>query len=436
MTSKDKHQDTIADLSQRSTWRLTRPEIETLQLDRLNNVLASVVNHPLYRERFSDVALPLQSLDDLSQIRPLNKSELVVDKPGEPGRLFALPRHHYSRMHQTSGTSGHPMPVLDTAQDWRWWTDCWQHVLDAAEVTDHDVAMMAFSFGPFIGFWTANDALVRRGAMVIPGGGISSETRLRMIIDHRCTIVCCTPTYALHLASMADQCGIDLPASDVRCLIVAGEPGGSIPAIRERMETAWGATVIDHAGASELGAWGFGTDDGAGLHVIETEFIGEVLRFDEASCDGVPVADGDAGELVLTGLGRMGGPAIRYRTGDIVHGVRDHNRECRFLFLPGGVHGRADDMIVVRGVNVFPSSIEAIVREIDGSVEYRALIDRIGEMDSMRLEAELSESQARELAELLQKRLAMRVDVTPVPLESLPRFQAKSRRWIDRRGGA
>jgi phenylacetate-CoA ligase len=414
-------------------WCLTRPQIESVQLQRLNQVLRAASENPFYRDRLGSLRLPLRSLDDLSELPLVSKSDLVADSPGDPGRIFSLPRESYTRFHQTSGTSGHPMPVLDTADDWRWWLNCWQHVLHAADVLSTDVAMMAFSFGPFIGFWTACDALVRAGALVIPGGGMSSEARLQMIIDHRCTLVCCTPTYALHLIAVADKLSIDLKSTSVTRLIVAGEPGGSVPAIRSRIEAGWNATVIDHSGASEIGAWGFGSRDGAGLHVIETEFIAERLCFDELNPKGRPASDGEEAELVLTGLGRLGGPAIRYRTGDSVRGTHQHDHPCRFLFLDGGVLGRSDDMMVIRGVNVFPSSIESIIRSLDPTAEFRMVVTKRGDLDRLAVEAELTESQCGELAEMFQKRLAMRVDVSPVAPGSLPRFEAKSNRLVDRR---
>lgn len=420
-------------LHPRDSWKLSRAELESTQLDRLNKILVASVDHPLYRQRLAKISLPLKSLDDLRQIEPVTKSEMIASRPNQPGRPFHLPRNEYVRMHQTSGTSGHPMPVLDTAEDWRWWLDCWDHVLDAAEVNEDDIAMMAFSFGPFIGFWTANDALVRRGVMVVPGGGLSSEARLRMIIDQKCTIVCCTPTYALHLASVAEAADIDLAGSSVRGLIVAGEPGGSISAIRTRMQNAWGAIVIDHSGASEVGAWGFGGTDGEGLYIIETEFIAERLKFDVDDRFGEPVNDGEEAELVLTGLGRFGGPAIRYRTGDVVVAETSHDRECQFVFLRGGVLGRADDMMVIRGVNVFPSSIEAIVREINATAEFQMIAEKNGEMDSLRIQAELPAQECERLSDFLLKRLAMRVEVASVERGTLPRFQAKAKRWVDNR---
>lgn len=377
--------------------------------------------------------MPLASLDGLADLPLLSKSELVSKSPGDPGRIFTQPRRAYTRFHQTSGTSGHPMPVLDTPADWAWWLQCWRHVLQAADIRDDDVAMMAFSFGPFIGFWTATDALVDAGALVIPGGGMTSQARLQMIVDHGCTVVCCTPTYALHMISVAKEHAIDLRNTTVTRLIVAGEPGGSSPAIRARIEEGWAATVIDHSGASEIGAWGFGSRDGTGLHVIETEFIAETLCFDSEHPAGRPAAEGEAAELILTGLGRFGGPAIRYRTGDIVRAFKQHDHDCRFLYLQGGVLGRSDDMMVIRGVNVFPSSVESIVRQIDSVAEFRMIVTKRGEMDTLAVEAELSETACHQLADLIQKRLAMRVGVTPVPEGSLPRFEAKAKRLVDLR---
>jgi phenylacetate-CoA ligase len=254
-----------------------------------------------------------------------------------------------------------------------------------------------------------------------------------MIRDYRCTVVCCTPTYALHLAKVAEHAGIDLAAGSVTRIIVAGEPGGSVPSVRRRIEQAWRASVVDHTGASELGAWGFGSRDGRGIHVIESEFIAELLRFDDQHPGGIPVADGEEAELVLTNLGRYGGPAVRYRTGDIVRGYRSHDQPCRFLWLDGGVLGRADDMMVIRGVNVFPSSIEAMVREIDAAAEFRMIVTKVEEMDQLSIEVEMSEQDASELSHRLRDRLAMRVAVATVAEGSLPRFQAKASRLVDRR---
>ncbi|MGB7344725.1 MAG: phenylacetate--CoA ligase family protein, partial [Pirellulaceae bacterium] len=288
MTSDEIESPTLLHPDRAMLRGLSRDELRALQLQKLNCVLQAAKEQAFYRETLAHVSLPLTSLDQLPSLPLLTKQDLIPAQRGQPGRIFGLPRDQYTRMHQTSGTSGWPMPVYDTPADWNWFLHCWQFVLDAADVTAEDIAMMAFSFGPFIGFWTANDALVQRGAMVLPGGGMSSEARLQMIVDNRCTVVCCTPTYALHLVAVANEKGIDLLGSCVTRIIVAGEPGGSMPIVRQRIEAGWGAKVIDHSGASELGAWGFGSRDGRGLHVVESEFIAELLHFDDDHPNGKP----------------------------------------------------------------------------------------------------------------------------------------------------
>lgn len=412
---------------------LTRDSLEGLQLKRLNTLLQQVQKRPFYKNWFNDDVMQLGHLEELLSLPLLEKSDLLSTESCAPGLQFDLPRKTYTRLHQTSGTKGFPMAVLDTPEDWEWWLKCWDHVLDAAEITESDVAMMAFSFGPFIGFWTANDALVKRGALVVPGGGLSSQKRLQMIADHRCTILCCTPTYALHLVSVANQMGLNLSESTITRIIVAGEPGGSIPSVRSRIEQGWGAKVIDHCGASEVGAWGFGDSKGEGIHVIETEFIAEVLQVDDSSPRGRPVPEGHLGELVLTSLGRFGGPVIRYRTGDRVRAFRDHQKSCPFIWFDGGVVGRADDMLVIRGVNVFPSSVESIVRDCLAYAEFRMIATKKDEMDQLEIEVEADKEGVDKLALALRDRLTLRVDVRPVPIGSLPRFEAKSRRLDDQR---
>lgn len=396
-------------------------------------MLEQVRERPFFSKHLRHFPLSLGSIAELPTLPLMTKNDLIGVDGCRSGMIFDLPRKFYTRLHQTSGTRGYPMAVLDTPEDWQWWLRCWDFVLDAAEVTDEDVALMAFSFGPFIGFWTAHDALIRRQASVVPGGGMSSENRLRMIDDYQCTLLCCTPTYALHLAEVAQRSDIDLAGNSVTRIIVAGEPGGSVAGIREAIQTAWGATVIDHTGASEVGAWGFGSRDGQGIHVIESEFIAECLIFDDSSPEGRIASDGDAAELVLTNLGRLGGPVVRYRTGDIVRAFRNHDQPGNWLWLEGGVLGRSDDMFVIRGVNVFPSSVEAIVREIEPTAEFRMIVSRQNQMDQLAIEIEADSSVARRVAGLMSDRLAMRIDVRAIKPGILPRFEAKANRMVDQR---
>jgi phenylacetate-CoA ligase len=417
------------DQARRELQQLDRPMLRQLQLSKLNAMLDAILpENAFYANKLRDAPFPLTSLDQLGSLPFTHKHELLSGSdPWAANRTWPIDR--YARYHCTSGTKGRPMVVLDTADDWNWWIETWQFVLDAANVTSDDRAFMAFSFGPFIGFWSANDALVRRGAMVVAGGGLSTVGRLETLLEMQATVVCCTPTYALHMAEVAAAHGMPLRQSQVRAIIVAGEPGGSIPTVRQRIETVWGAEVVDHAGATEIGPWGFADRLGTGLHVVESEFIAEFLRVDS----GGPAQDGELSELLLTSLGRYGCPVIRYRTGDLVRPAWKRQTDSRFVWLEGGVLGRADDMLVIRGVNVFPTSVERIVRQFPEIAEFRVTAFKSGEMDDMRVEIEDAANNPRRVAKALQLRLGLRVEVKCVEAGSLPRFEAKGKRFVDRR---
>ena len=413
--------------------RWDRARLAEYQRRKLNELLAAVLPaNSFYAGKLHGELHggKLQHLDDLAQFPFTTKQELVdgADELGiVPNRTYPLEK--YSRLHRTSGTRGQPLAVLDTVEDWQWWVDAWQYVLDAAAVTPVDRAMMAFSFGPFIGFWSANEALVQRGSLVIPGGGMSTEARIEMLLQYKATIVCCTPTYALRMSDVAREHDRSLRGTSVRLLIVAGEPGGSIPVVRQRIEFNWDAGVLDHSGATEVGPWGVGDVTGTGLQVIESHFFAEFVSV----ATGKPAVEGELSELVLTTLGRFGSPVIRYRTGDLVRPVWNHDRPSRFVLLDGGILGRADDMLIVRGVNVFPSSIEAILREFPEVEEFRVTAHRDDEMDSLRIEVEDPLNEPRRIADRLNLRLGVRVAVVSVRVGTLPRFEAKSGRFIDKR---
>jgi phenylacetate-CoA ligase len=415
--------------------RLARSQREQLaghQLNRLQELLAAILPHNrFYAEKFAQVdCLPLQSLDQLEQLPFTFKDELVTGtSPTEFAANLTYPLEKYVRYHHTSGTRGRPLPVLDTAADWRWWIDCWQFVLDAAEITPEDRAVLAFSFGPFIGFWSAHDALVERGGMVIPSGGMSTLSRVELIRRTRATAMFCTPSYALRLAEVARENRIDPATLEVRKIIVAGEPGGSMPSVRDQIQSIWNAKVTDHAGASEIGPWGFGDPKGRGLFVLETEFIAEFLSV----TSGASADDGELSELVLTSLGRYGSPVIRYRTGDIVRPRRGADGDIRFTLIEGGVLGRADDMLIVRGVNIFPSSVEQILRSFPEIVEYRVTATKHGSLDALVIEIEDRLSSPERVTRELALRLGLKIDVRCVPLGSLPRFEGKGKRFHDQR---
>lgn len=417
-----------------------RPDLETAaadivrerQLARLNAMLARVLpDNTFYARKFGALDLPV-AWDAFSALPFTTKAELVEDQDTVPpfGAIATYQPHEYVAYHQTSGTTGRPLPILDTQESWEWWAECWQYVYAAAGVTAHDRLFFAFSFGPFIGFWSAYAAACRLGAMSIPGGGLDSRSRLRFMESSGATVLLCTPTYALHLAEVAKAEGITLRDGAVRVTLHAGEPGASVPSVRAGIEDAWGASAFDHAGGTEVGAYGFSCEARTGMHVNEAEFIAEVLDPET----GRPCAEGSTGELVITNLGRVGWPAIRYRTGDIVSvGTRGCACGRTWLMLPGGIIGRTDDLIILRGINVYPSSIEAIVRTFEVG-EFRLVRTREGAMDALTVEVESSDAVAKGLGRAFRERLGVRIPTRAVAAESLPRFELKARRVVDNRG--
>ncbi len=371
----------------------------------------------------------LHDWDDFTRLPFTRKTEFVADQVEHPpfGTNLTYPLACYVRVHQTSGTSGTPIRWLDTQESWEWWAYCWEFVLSAAGVTAQDRVFFPFSFGLFIGFWAGFEGARALGALVIPGGGQDSVTRLGWMQSLGATVLVCTPSYALHLAEVARERGLDPPRLPVRLTVHAGEPGAGIPAVRARIEEGWGARAFDHAGMTEMGAYGYECEEQAGLHVNESEFIAEVVD----PTTGTPAREG---ELVLTNLGRLGSPAIRYLTGDRVR-VADRPCACgrTFLRLEGGILGRFDDMLIVRGVNVFPSAIEAVVRRFPAIDEFQIEVFRAGELDELRVLVELEAPDGvRAVHDALRLDLGIRLEVAAVPPRSLPRYELKARRVVRR----
>ncbi|PYN56753.1 MAG: phenylacetate--CoA ligase [Candidatus Rokuibacteriota bacterium] len=365
--------------------------------------------------------------DDFRRLPFTRTSELVDDQAEHPpfGTNLTFPLERYVRVHQTSGTSGAPIRWLDTQESWEWWARCWGFVLRGAGVGPADRVFFPFSFSLFIGFWAGFEGARALGALAIPGGGQDSPTRLAWIETLGATVLVCTPSYALHLLEIARARSIDLAKLRVRTTVHAGEPGAGIAAVRARIEEGWGARAFDHAGMTEMGAYGYECAAQAGLHVTESEFIAEVV--DPAT--GAPARDG---ELVLTNLGRVGSPIVRYRTGDHVR-LAEAPCGCGRTFrrLEGGILGRLDDMLIVRGVNVFPTAIEGIVRRFVDLDEFQIEVFRAGELEEVRVLVELEDAAgASRVQEALRVGLGIRLEVATVPLGSLPRYELKARRVV------
>jgi phenylacetate-CoA ligase len=325
------------------------------------------------------------------------------------------------------------MAWLDLPEDWDWMLGNWDRVLDAAGVKPGARCHFAFSFGPFLGFWTAFEAASRRGCLCMPGGGMSSEQRLRSILEQGAEYLFCTPTYALRLAEVAVEQGIEVVSSKIRKIIVAGEPGGSMPELRRRISEAWGGVeLFDHYGMTEVGPVAYETPGGeGGLRVILESYLAEVA----CPTSGEPLGEAKQGELVLTTLGRAGCPVLRYRTGDLVlpHWGEDENG-LPTLDLVGGILGRVDDMIVVRGVNLYPTSVDAVVRRFEEVVEYQVVVDETPTMTEVSVRAEASPELANSLEKALTEAFSLRIPVESVETGSLPRFEMKAQRWVRRDG--
>ena len=399
-------------------------QLRDLQLKKLRAGLSEVLTaNAFWRDRLRDV----RGWDDFERLPLTTKAELLADQAAHPpfGTNLTYPIERFVRLHQTSGSSGdQPLRWLDTAESWEWWLRIWaDHVYRAAGVKAADRVFFAFSFGPFVGFWSAFGGAQRLGALSMSGGAMTSEQRLRSILDLNATVLLSTPTYALRLADVASRLGLDLRGSSVRVTIHAGEPGASIPATRAAIEEAYGAACFDHTGMTELGPTGFSCSQRDGIHLIESEFIFEVL-----DQEGQPA---DEGELVATNLGRWGMPLIRYRTGDRVNVSR---APCAcgspFMKVIGGIQGRVDDMFTVRGVNLYPSQVEDIVRRHPEVAEFVIERRRERQMDevSLLIEPAGDDFSTERLEADLRQALGVRLDCRVVERGTLPRSELKAKR--------
>jgi phenylacetate-CoA ligase len=421
---------------------LGRSELVSLQTDRLRDLLAEVLpRNRFFARKFQEAGLTagdVRSPADLCRLPFTSKAELLADQEAHPpyGSTLTYPVGQYSRLHQTSGTTGRPLRWLDTAESWAWVVGCWRQIYRIVGVGPGDRLFFPFSFGPFLGFWSAFEAAAALGCLCLPGGGMSSGARLRFLQENEATVVLCTPTYALHLVEVAREQGVDLAGGPLRAVIVAGEPGGSIPATRARIEEGWGARVFDHGGLTEVGPFCVECPEGpGGLHVLEADYVVELIDPET----GGPAAQGQVGEVVVTNLGRRANPVLRYRTGDL---ARLDTRPCpcgrTFLRLEGGLLSRSDGLIHVRGNNVYPGALEAVIRGFAEVAEYRAVVDHSGALAELHIEVEpRSAADGPALAErvgrAIRDQLLFRPEVTAVPPGTLPRYEMKAQR-IHHRG--
>lgn len=422
-------------------YRPNREVIENIQQAKLRVSLKQILSSNLfYRGKLDPLDLATKSLSIKQFLKrcPLTeKNEFLEDQIQHPpfGRNLTFPLEQYSQFSQTSATRGVPLRWLDTCESWNGMLESWKTIFLESGVKTTDRIFFAFSFGPFLGFWTAFNSAQSLGCLCIPGGGQTSLGRLQSILENQVDVLCSTPTYALRLAEVAMENNLSLKDSPVRILLTAGEPGGCIKATRSRLEAAWGAQLKDHHGMTEVGPVSFECTHKRGiLHIMENSYLAEVLDLETK----IPIAPGATGELILTTLDRTGSPALRYRTGDLVQSSAEIPCSCgRFeLALEGGILGRVDDMVVIRGVNLFPGAVEEVIRRWPEISEYQIEIHGSDSLKEILIQVELTlgNEDSHTLVQHLERDLhavfSLRIPVLAVSPGTLPRFEMKAKRWI------
>lgn len=432
--------------------KMWRPELETLpreelvtrQLQLFRKQMKYVMDKsPFYQKKFGEAGIrprDIRSLEDVRRVPFTTKQELLKSQEDYPifGDFPCIPPEAATRVFQTSGTTGIPLKVPYSKKDW--FKNCYEqfsYFIYGYGIESQDIAFFPFMYGLFIAWWGIQAALEQHQVTIVPGGGQTSEIRLRSIIDWNATVVCGTPSYIIFLGELAQKIGIDLPRSRVRMVITAGEPGAQVPATKKLIEELWGAKNYDDIGSTEITNFGYECIRQKGTHLNEIMFLPELLDLET----GAPVKAGEVGELVLSNLCCESAPLLRYKTGDLTRFNYDPC-DCgrTFLRLEGGVLGRADDMFHFGGVNIFPSAIENFIRQVpEFSNEYRLVVPPQGSGKKLciRIEAvskDLSGDRVQTAIKGFIKEIVYHIKITPeVELAepgSLQRFEGKAKRLI------
>ncbi|HEX6955694.1 MAG TPA: hypothetical protein VF156_12520, partial [Agromyces sp.] len=388
-------------------------ERETMDPRERDRVILARIQHqlhyvyeslPFYRRHYDAHGFKpgdVQSLEDFTEKVPvITKKMLVADQREHP--VFGsyagdFAEDDVARIQGSSGTSGHPTFYRVSRRDWDRCGDVAAMALWACGVRPDDIAQISFPFALFFGGWGVLQGVERLGATAFPLGAIDSERHLTLMPVIGSTLFVGTPSYCNHLLSVAEGMGIDLAASTVRRLFVGGEPGGSLPGTRELLTRGWNASVHDSGSTSEM--YPFNTNTAAvpedGVLLFQDEVYAEIVDRDDSN---VQVPDGERGGIVYTHLWRESQPMIRFWSGDETYKVYDGPASCGRTYprLPEGVVGRLDDMLVIRGANIYPSAVETVLRRFEAfGPEFQIVVDRKGALDEIRVRVELTEAFAR-----------------------------------------
>ncbi len=427
---------------ERELW--SRDRIEAFQLDALRTQLDRVGRTSAhYGKVFAEAGFDPRGLNSFADLRALpltRKKDYVAGLAKDPpfGTFRAVEMFDAARVHYSSGTTSRPAPVLWSHSDIDRWADLYARYFYAQGLRRGDVFHCMFGYSWFVGGLGATLAAQHLGAMVIPGGSVDTRRQVETIAEYKPRAVIGTPSFMAHIAEAALEMGVDLPNSSVEMVMVGGEPGASVPGTRERLERLWGARMYDCYGALEAQPIGWDTALQIGPTLAEDFLYVEILdpETDE------PVADGERGVLVLTHLDKQACPLVRWWTGDVV--VRDPSPAPdgrTHARLPGGVLGRADDMLIVRGVNLFPTAVEDIVRAHPGTSNEYVIVVRddmkdpnTGMLRGVGLRVEAADGDLEgvkaSLGTMLRDKLSVRFDIEVLEPGTLPRTVHKAKRLV------
>ncbi|MEI7541903.1 MAG: phenylacetate--CoA ligase [bacterium] len=421
----------------------SKQELHKLQLERLvKTVKHAYDNVPFYTKKLNEAGIKptdIKSLDDLSKLPFTTKNDM---RDNYPYGLFAVPMKNLVRIHASSGTTGKMTVVGYTQSDIDIWSDLIARCLSMAGATNTDIIHNAYGYGLFTGGLGVHYGAEKLGATVIPVSGGNSQRQIKIMQDFGSTILTCTPSYALNLAETRKEMGVELKDIKLKAGIFGAEPWSEN--MRRDIEKLWGIDALDIYGLSEIMGPGVACEclEKSGLHIFEDHFIPEIIN--PETCQQVPM--GQKGELVFTTITKEGIPLIRYRTRDITRMIPDQCKCGRTFARMERLSGRTDDMLIIRGVNVFPSEIEMVIMSVDGvEPHYQIVVDRLSHgLDTMQVQVEVNEKLFSDeikvlenLEKTIQKKiesvLGIGVSVKLVEPKSIARSEGKAKRIIDNR---
>ena len=427
---------------------MPREKLQQLQLAKFKEIFTWAYEHSkFYRQVYDKAGIEpgdIRKFEDIRKVPQVEKGMLRAAQGKDPypyGDMLSVPLKEVTIFRQTSGTTGQPVYWADTWQDWEGGVEAYCYALYAQGYRDTDRLFLPFGYNIFIAFWTAHYAGEKLGCEVVPGGVLNTEARILKMQELRATAMAATPSYVLAMADTAKtKLHLDPPKDLlIRKITVAGEPGGSIPATRKRMEEAWGAKVYDQVGSTETGHWGWECQAQSGVHINEVFYLVEIADLETGEIINEP---GKKGRMIITNLTRMAQPCIRFDTKDVIQ-LKSDPCECGRTFqqLQGGVIGRSDDITKVKGVLFAPSACEEVIRSIpELSDEYQITVTRTGDQDDITIKCEIKPDYVNQIAAIKAKltdQLRLKTNIG-YNLEfhdygTLPRFDTKAKRFKDLR---